>query len=257
MRVPSGKLSTGVYQWHVHAANSQGYGPESGSWSFTVEAGGSLSWGDEFSYGSVGDLSGGGWVVTNPQYVSVDGSSVTLDNDGSVNGQIKHSLPIAVSSSSWRVEFRSMWVGRSCGSLYVTVYTGYHSYTWGGDGYYSEYVLVRDGVKVIRNPGYTPQLNVWMTFAIERSGNRFSLYHEGNLIATYDETETRSDYVMSIYFDAGWLSTDRFDYVHVTSGGVAALTAVNLDMLTVTQSVSMFSPSPSDHMRTAHQSRST
>jgi len=41
--VPSGKLSPGVtYQWRVYAANSQGYGPPSPYWSFTVAGGGSL-----------------------------------------------------------------------------------------------------------------------------------------------------------------------------------------------------------------------
>jgi hypothetical protein len=186
------------------------------------------SCGDEFSYSTVQALQAAGWTVGNPSYVSVDGSTVQLDNDGSQGSSISRACP---AMSSWRVEARATWVGRSYGSLSLSVTTTYHSYGWLLDGYYPQYSFSRDGTKVIIQSGYVPALNVWMTLAIQRSGSTITLYQNGNLIASYSETDTHSDSLTGVAINSGWKSTVKYDYIHVTTP--LAGNAVNVGDLVV------------------------
>lgn len=50
---------------------------------------------------------------------------------------------------------------------------------------------------------------------LDSAGQALQQQAEGKQVATYDEPETRPDSLAHISFDAGWISTDRFDYVNV------------------------------------------
>ncbi len=169
---------------------------------------------DEFSYANVAALQSAGWTVTNPSYVSVDGSTVQLDNDGTTGAVISRSCPAML---NWRVEARGEWVGRTYGTLSIVATTTYHSYNWLLDGQLVQYSLSRDGTKVITQSGYSPQLNVYATFAVQKYGNSITVYANGNFIATYTETDTRTDPLIGIGINSGFITTSKYDYIHVTS----------------------------------------
>ncbi len=60
---------------------------------------------------------------------------------------------------------------------------------------------------------YTPVLNGWTTFALEKRGNTFYLYQDGELKYTYVEPDEAPDELVRVDISCGWRSTMEYDYV--------------------------------------------
>lgn len=177
---------------------------------------GMFPWRDSFNYNTLVEMKSAGWTLSNEAMVSVGGGAVTLDNDGSVGSEVTYSsFPSGI--YDWRAETNGMWIGRTYGSIHLSVVTGRHHYRWGGDGAFPEFVLYRDETKVLRFGGYTPQLNTWVEFAIEKRGNTIYLYSNDELKNTYAEPDNTPSALIGITLWSGWIATVKYDYVSVQS----------------------------------------
>jgi len=171
---------------------------------------------DDFDYETLEELENAGWEIGNEAYTSVGGGYVVLDNDGAVGTSITY-RNFSSGIYEWKAESKGMWIGRSYGSLHITVQTERHVYSWWGDGYYPEFVFSRDGVKIFRFPGYAPELNEWHTFTLERIGNTFYMYMNGTLQQTYTETDENPSALTDMHINSAWIGTTKYDYVSLTT----------------------------------------
>jgi len=174
-----------------------------------------FTWRDDLDYETVGEMVSAGWTVGGESMMDVGGGVVTLDNDGSVGSSVYYDDKFPSSIVSFVVETEGMWIGRSFGTLQVVVKTERHGYIWMLDGYYHEYAFIRDGVKVLRFGGYTPQKDVWMTIGLKKEGNTFYLYHNGELKNTYTELDETPDPLFGVGISSGWKSTAKYAYISV------------------------------------------
>jgi hypothetical protein len=172
-------------------------------------------WADEFRYASVSNFVNAGWVLLGySDLISFPGNGIQLDNDGSRGITILHSgFPIAI--HDWKAEASVEWVGRNYGSSGVEVKTTTHSYNWGGDGFYPEFALYRDGIKVLRFAGYQPREGTPMNFAIEMKGNTLSLIFNGNMLNSYTELDSTGE-LSGVILHSGWLSTIVYNILEIS-----------------------------------------
>lgn len=170
---------------------------------------------DNFDYETVEEMVSAGWTVGGESMMDVGEGVVTLDNDGSAGSSVYYDGNFPSGILSFEVETEGMWIGRSYGTLQVVVKTERHGYIWMLDGYYPEYAFIRDGVKVLRFGGYTPQKDVWMTIGLKKEGNIFYLYHNGELKNTYTEPDETPDPLFGVGISSGWISTAKYDYISV------------------------------------------
>jgi hypothetical protein len=178
----------------------------------------SLPWRDDFNYITKEEMKAAGWLLDNEWKINVDSGVVTLDNDGSEGSAVRFLDHFPAGTSDFKVETRSRWVGRSYGhngNFYV--YTQRHSYCWYGDGALAYYGFVRDGVKVLTFGNYAPTLNAWTVFTLEKIGNTFYMYQDGQLTNTYTETDSSPDAITGVHISCGWISTMEYDYISVAA----------------------------------------
>jgi len=178
----------------------------------------SLPWKDDFNYNTRNEMKAAGWRIdeTSPGWMTLGSSVARFDNDGSSGSSAYFLDHFPVGINDFSVEAKSRWVGRSVGDNgNVYVITERHSYAWAGDGYYPDYMFVRDGVVVMRFAGYTPTLNQWTIFRLEKIGNTIYLYQDNQLEKTYIETDAAPDEITGVGIGAGWASTMEYDYIFV------------------------------------------
>jgi hypothetical protein len=194
-----------------------------------------FDWTDEFNYKSVTDfVNAGGWIVLgNASLIRLLGNGIQLDDNGPNGVSIYHGgFPVSI--YDWHARSEGEWLGRSYGSIGIEVDTTSHSYQWAGDGAYPEFVLYRDGVKVLQFRGYSPQSNTSMEFAIDKRGNTLSLYYNGIIKATYNESGFSGELV-GITLHSGWISTTLYSHVEVSgSASTPGQSAVNVSQQTPT-----------------------
>lgn len=200
-----------------------------------------FDWADEFRYASLTDFKNADWIVLGfNDLISFPGNGIQIDNDGSRGVTIMRSgFPVSI--HDWKAGTQGYWLGRQYGSIAFGVKTTTHTYAWAGDGFYPEYVLYRDGVKVLRFGGYTPERNVAERFEMEKRGNVILLYFNDKLVNTYNEVDASGE-LGSIYISSGWISTTLYDYISITgiAGQVNETTASSAapgQLVTVTLSV--------------------
>lgn len=174
-----------------------------------------FEWADEFRYTSLAGFQNAGWsILGSSDLISFPGNGIQMDNDGSRGVTVLRSgFPTSI--YDWKAGAQGYWVGREYGSIQIGVNTTLHQYIWGGDGFYPEFVLYRDGVKVLRFGGYAPQENVPVSLIIEKKGNTLLLYSAGKVMNTYLEVDPSGE-LASLYLFSGWVSTIRYDYVDVS-----------------------------------------
>ena len=183
----------------------------------------SLPWRDEFDYNTKEEMKSAGWILDEEVRISVGGGLLTLDNDGVHGCGVKYMGHFLSGVNDFRVEAKSKWIGRSYGSRVFYVWTQRHRYGWQADGYYPEYAFIRysDGWsgsddKVLRFGGYEPAINEWATMALEKRGNTFYMYQDGQLKNTYTEADSAPDELVGVSISGCWLSTVQYDYISVT-----------------------------------------
>jgi hypothetical protein len=174
---------------------------------------------DDFSYTTLNGMLGAGWTQcggTAPasQY-NIGNSVLTLQNDGSTGASMCWNN-VAPGSSSWSATAKVEWSGGSYGSMQVLVTTNNHTYSFDADGYYKQYLLVRDGVKVVQGPAYTPQLSVWHIMQLSMQNNVLTMTFDGSQVGTYTEPNSGTT-LTSLRAQANWEATDSFDYITATS----------------------------------------
>jgi hypothetical protein len=175
-----------------------------------------LPWRDDFNYSTLTEKEDSGWTLQNKFMMGVDGANLILDNDGGLGCEAMF-MNFRLGYYDWRAETSGMWIGRSYGSLAITVYTERHQYIWFGDGFYPEFVFARDQAKILRFGGYTPQMNTWMKFTMEKRDNTIYLYLNDELKNTYVETDSAPDAIIGVELKSGWVATTKYDYISVTA----------------------------------------
>jgi uncharacterized membrane protein len=191
-----------------------------------VKATTTLPWQDDFNYNTLDEMRAAGWRL-DTQGWSLSPSIIRFDNTGAEGSSAYFLNNFPSQVYEFRVEAKCRWVGRDYGQPFVSVITQHHGYLWTGDGYYHNYVFNRDGAEALRFDGYTPTLNTWMTFALEKKGNTFYLYQDGQLKNTYTETDVTPDELVGVGIGAGWVSTMEYDYISVTELAEKSILIVN------------------------------
>jgi len=110
------------------------------------------------------------------------------------------------------------WIGNSYGSIEIVVTAASHVYRWDADGYYNQFILLRDDVIVFRVDGYTPQLNVWHTLRLDAGRTSgLSMYFDGLQIGSFVDVP-KTDYGMrDVELIAGYLSNESWDWITADS----------------------------------------
>jgi hypothetical protein len=179
-------------------------------------------WRDEMNYQSADQLQAGGWTITHAAGVSFSGGAIILDGTQE-DTAIHYSNNFPSGIYDWKVEDRSRWtLGSHCGNS-VTAVTDKHSYTFMADGWYSTYVLYRDGQKTTFG-SFQENKNEWLTLSIEKQGNQINMYYNGELKSTYTETDTSSSNLIGVAAVSPWRGGSEYDYFQVWSTGSNVLT---------------------------------
>ena len=173
---------------------------------------------DEFRYPSIDKLVAAGWTLCGGPPTSsytVDNGVLTLLNNGITGSAVCwNNIPAGV--TSWNSTARGKWVGGYYGSIEQIMQTKSHVYRWDADGYYSQFILLRDDVIVFRTNGYTPQLDAWHVLSMSMVQGNISMRFDGTLIGHFNETDPIVP-LSTISLMAGWESTTSWDYVRASS----------------------------------------
>jgi len=173
---------------------------------------------DEFNYRSIDQMLAAGWTLCGgapSSHYSVNSGILTLQNDGITGSAVCWSnIPAGV--TSWTSTARGKWVGGNYGSIEQIMQTMGHVYRWDADGYYSQFILLRDDIIVFRENGYTPRLNAWHVLSMNMVQGTISMLFDGTLIGHFNETDPIVS-LSTISLIAGWESITSWDSVTVSS----------------------------------------
>jgi len=182
----------------------------------------SFPWKDDFNYETLDEMKVTGWTLNNEWRMSLFPSIIRIDNDGAEESSIFYVGHFPSQIYEFSVETKSRWVGGAYGrngNLYV--WTRRHFYCWYGDCHCFKYAFLRDGDRVLLPINYTSIMNEWTTFALEKKGNTFYMYQDGELKSTYIESDIAPDELVgvSIGYDCYFISTMEYDYISVIALG--------------------------------------
>lgn len=180
-----------------------------------------ISWTNDFDYEHTQDF-WNDWYSEYAPYndnesMSIGGGVLTLENpmiEG--DADVRHNMTSILGSNSievldWRVESRAKWIGRSCGSFDVTVWTGQaHRYCFSLCR--TDLTLTKDYANVFNYSDWILQENASYTFALERQGSLFSMYIDRTIIGTYNDTSIPTA-IENLCVGVGWDSAASFEYV--------------------------------------------
>lgn len=180
-----------------------------------------FSFHDDFNYLTLDQLQASGWALCSGGptlgHYGIGNGLLNLTNDGVAGAMVCYNnVPAEV--NSWTVSGTVRWDGGPYGSLEIIVRTASHIFRWDADGYYNQYLLLRDDVNgyipVFTVDGYTPQLNTWHTLRIDGSQTAgISMFFDGHLIGVFKDA-AGTDYRMTgISLMAGWESAESWDSV--------------------------------------------
>jgi len=179
---------------------------------------GSFTFRDDFNYPSTNKLVAAGWTLCGggpSTNYRVHDSVLTLQNNGVTGAGVCWSN-IAAGVTSWTGTARGKWAGGNYGSVEQIMQTTSHVYRWDADGYYSQFILLRDDVIVFRANGYTPLLDSWHVLSMSMVQGNISLYFDGTLIGHFSELGPIVP-LSTIALIAGWESVTSWDYVTASS----------------------------------------
>jgi len=165
---------------------------------------------DDFSYSALDQLYSAGWFVCSdgaPSYYRIGGGVVTLTDDGTAGGAVCLNAPLGI--TNWSYSTRVAWVGGSVGSEGLAVFTKSHTYGWLADGYYNQFLLIRDSAQILKVPGYQPQLDAFHDLRLDAQDGLLSAYFDGRLIGTYQESDPTT--AVALDLPASWNAIDAYD----------------------------------------------
>jgi hypothetical protein len=176
---------------------------------------------DDFTYSSVSNMVSAGWTIcgTAQGQVTVGSSILGLTNDGTNVGQACWSnIPSGV--TSWTVTVRGQYASQlagytsgCCGATWAYAITASHTYGFDLDGYYHNYYLFRDGVKVSTVSGYVVQMGAWHDVTIDMRNGVITAIADGNIITTYSEAAGTNNALTTVMMNPGWGTVTNYDFV--------------------------------------------
>jgi len=176
-----------------------------------------FSWKDNFNYASVAEMQTAGWILRNPDGVSLQPNGVVID--GTKADTVIEYYNFTSGIIDWSVETRSMWLGVGHSGPGVGIITAGHSYGVAGDGWYDHFIFDRDG-EAETFGRYIEVENAWTTMRITKQGNTVTVYFNGELIKTYIEQDQTSYEVTGVARIAPWHGVMLYDYYQVTGPDV-------------------------------------
>jgi hypothetical protein len=169
-----------------------------------------FSWRDDFNYQNISELTNAGWAATN----------VYLNN-----GTVSPLEPMVYQHFPQQLYDFSFEVRQMIGNLSsFGIRTERHNYTFTSNllsDHTFGYDFVVDGetkLHLTQFQGYssTPELYYafqWHTLILQKRGNLFDLYADGNPSSSYTQSDNNADGLVSVELSGN----DTFDYVSVSS----------------------------------------
>jgi hypothetical protein len=166
---------------------------------------------EDFNYANLDQMQAAGWTFTRPAGISVGSGAVVL-NGVAGDCTINYNNHFQTGIFNWKVESKSMWLGKGHTTNGVYVSTQKHSYSFSADGYYDEFAFYRDNVKILRFGSYQETANQYFFMTMVRQANTFSLYFNGELKNTYIEEDTQQSAATGIALCSPWRGDAKYDY---------------------------------------------
>lgn len=183
-----------------------------------------LPWADDFNYESLDEMKEAGWTLDDgarDYCVWTQNGSVVLHGTGMEWSAIHFSGSFPSHVYDLRVECRGRWVGsfaqEEIGGIRIGVRTQRHMYWWYGYAHYwdNRFHFQRDDMEMCTFPNYTTQgYGVWVTISLEKRGNEFFLYFDGELKGSVIlDDDPAPDAVMGVSLYGNFMTDYEFDYV--------------------------------------------
>jgi hypothetical protein len=169
---------------------------------------------DQFNYPSIVAMVAEGWSLCGGaplSHLAVERGNLTLQNDGVTGAAVCWSnIPAGI--TSWTIRAQGKWVGGYYGSIEQVMKTTSHVYRWDADGYFSQFILLRDDVIVFRANGYAPGVGNWHVLSMSMTNGTISLFFDGTLTGHFTEPDPTVP-LSSVELWAGWESITSWNYV--------------------------------------------
>ena len=177
-----------------------------------------FSWKDDFSYTTLQQMQGAGWVLENPAGTRLESGGVVIDGTDADTVIRYRDFPSDI--YDWTVETRSKWLGIGHSGPGLNVITERHAYGMVADGWYNHFAFSRDQ-NTVTFGSYQEQADAWVTMTMTRKGNTISLYCDGVLIYSYTEEDSASSRLIGVDRIAPWRGVMLYDYYQASGGDVA------------------------------------
>ncbi len=151
-----------------------------------------------FNFTDVDEMISEGWTVTKPeQTILYPDKGVMIDGTQGV-AEITYSVDVSEDIYDWKIDVKAAWLGAGHSRINIQMMTERHSYIWAVDGGNQRYILLRDSSTAKTAPGYTEKDGEPVYLTIMRIGNIFTLYSNGEHIASYIEPDNAPSRVTAV-----------------------------------------------------------
>ena len=146
-------------------------------------------YGTNFKFKDIEAMKEDGWSISHPEGVIFKPNGILLDGSSGAT-TITYADGVPADVMDWKVGARGTWQGLGGhGYLNIQVNTRHHTYVYVLDGASAQYVLWRDGIKVIGIKGYKEAANSQFEFYLEKTGSSISISCNSKKISTYTEND--------------------------------------------------------------------
>jgi hypothetical protein len=172
-------------------------------------------WRDDFSYTTQQQMQATGWTFGRPAGTTLETGTVILNGVGG-DTSITYPGPLPTGLYDWRAEANVMWLGQGHSGLNIFIITEKHSYGFSADGWYSNFVLYRDNIKLLTFGTYQEQNSQWVSLTMQKTANTIYMYFNGLLQNTYTETDATPSMVTAVTLVSPWQGDSKYDYIQLT-----------------------------------------
>ena len=156
-------------------------------------------------------MEAGGWTVSQPTNTFLNQSSVVLEYVEPPTSISHRGVPAGI--YDWRAEDRGMWTVGNGGGVQIGVVTENHSYIWSLDGWYSDFMLYRDGAVALQFGSMPLVRYQWYVMTMEMRSGSLSFYLNGGFVGNYTESSSPSQAV-GMDSVCPYQSSTQYDYYH-------------------------------------------